>query len=474
VGRVFLVTVVTGLAAGSLGSTLALWREKTFQTLAMTALAIVLWLGVWQAVYFTEGAWQGISARSWAEGFSPILAILAAARPGFAQDQSLGVFSGGNLFLLVGVLGTVLLNGIAIWRVRTWNLATETRMQFRPEEEEEGAFGTVTSELANERQDAAEAARAGHIDAQLHAGRRLRKHREVWDNPVLWREMRTWAYGRKILIVYLGYAVLFALAAAGLWWVVSHSDLNAPRDEAGTSIPAAAWLLVPLFVLSLAIVNALAVTAITNERDGRSLDLLLATDLSPKEFVLGKIAGVFWITRPMVLLPLALCLYLWWSGGVALENLIYLIGGLGVMYFFAAMLGIHCGMIYASSRTAITVSLGMVFFLFLGVATCILMMISFSGSFQVQLAPFLAFIMGGAVGMYLSLGARNPSTAIAAASLIAPFATFFAITSFLLGNRELTVFLVISGAYGFASTAMLVPAIGEFDIAMGRTQGNEE
>jgi hypothetical protein len=36
------------------------------------------------------------------------------------------------------------------------------------------------------------------------------------------------------------------------------------------------------------------------------------------------------------------------------------------------------------------------------------------------------------------------------------------------------VFLVISGAYGFAVAAMLVPAIGEFDIAMGRTQGNEE
>jgi uncharacterized membrane protein len=176
----------------------------------------------------------------------------------------------------------------------------------------------------------------------------------------------------------------------------------------------------------------------------------------------------------MVVLPVLLSLYLWWSGGIGLENLVYLIAGLAVMFLFAAMLGVHCGMIYASSRTAITVSLGMVFFLFLGVVTCILMMISFSGSFQVQLAPFLAFIMGGAVGMYLSLGARNPSAAIAAASLIAPFATFFAITSFLLGNRELTVFLVIAGAYGFATLAMLVPAIGEFDIAMGRTQGQEE
>ena len=44
VARVFVVTVATGLVAGSLGSTLALWREKTFQTLALTALLLVFWM----------------------------------------------------------------------------------------------------------------------------------------------------------------------------------------------------------------------------------------------------------------------------------------------------------------------------------------------------------------------------------------------------------------------------------------------
>jgi hypothetical protein len=386
----------------------------------------------------------------------------------------------GNLFLILGILGAALVNGIAIWRVRVWNPSREVRLQRRHEAESGSSIWGAEHEVASApapgadaaRAEAAESARSEHVDSQLRSGRRLRKHRQVWDNPVLWREMRTWAYGRKILVVYFAYAVLFALATAGLWWIIEH-DVG-PGDEGGTAIPTAARVFVPLLVVSLVIVNALAVTAITNERDGRALDLLLATDLSPREFVLGKLGGVFWVTRLMVILPLLLCLYLWWIGGISLENLTYLLGGLAVMFLFAAVLGIHCGMIYASSRTAITVSLGMVFFLFLGVVTCILMMISFSGSFQVQLAPFLAFIMGGAIGMYLALGARNPSAAIAAASIVAPFATFFAITSFLLGNRELTVFLVISSAYGFAVAAMLVPAIGEFDIAMGRTQGNEE
>ena len=39
VGRVFAVTLATVLVAGSLGSTVALAREKTFQSLAMTALS---------------------------------------------------------------------------------------------------------------------------------------------------------------------------------------------------------------------------------------------------------------------------------------------------------------------------------------------------------------------------------------------------------------------------------------------------
>ena len=89
---------------------------------------------------------------------------------------------------------------------------------------------------------------------------------------------------------------------------------------------------------------------------------------------------------------------------------------------------------YANSKTAIGVSLGSVFFLFLGVVTLILFMISFSGSFQTQLAPFLAFIVGGSVGLFVTLGIRNASSAIGWASLLLPFATFFAITNFLVDH----------------------------------------
>ena len=84
-------------------------------------------------------------------------------------------------------------------------------------------------------------------------------------------------------------------------------------------------------------------------------------------------------------------------------------------------------------------------------------------------AEALAFILGGSVGLYVTLGIRNPSNAILLASLLLPFATFHAITSFLLGH-SMSAFLVTAVPYGFTTAAMMIPAIGEFDIAMGRTK----
>src|SRR4029079_19606296 len=65
--RVEAVTLASALVAGSLGSIIALWREKTFQALAMTLLILVLWLLGWEliAVIGSDSTWLGLPARSW-------------------------------------------------------------------------------------------------------------------------------------------------------------------------------------------------------------------------------------------------------------------------------------------------------------------------------------------------------------------------------------------------------------------------
>ncbi len=301
-----------------------------------------------------------------------------------------------------------------------------------------------------------------------------RKARPVWNLPILWREMCTWAYGRKVLLVRVAYLTFFLISAAALQQSIVDGAALGRSSLEEELVPPAAKLLAPFFVLSLVIINALAVNSITNERDGQALDFILVTEITPVEFIFSKILGVLYVTKEMILLPFALCGFLWWQGGMNTENLLFTIGGLCVMNVFVAMLGIHCGMIYSQSRAAIAASLATVFFLFLGVVTCMLIMVSFRGSFGRQLAPFLAIILGGGTGLFMALGHRNPSPAITLASFGLPFLTFFAITSFILRNQELTVFSVICVAYSFTTAAMLIPALSEFDFANDRTRTVDE
>ncbi|MFB8791766.1 MAG: ABC transporter permease subunit [Potamolinea sp.] len=235
-------------------------------------------------------------------------------------------------------------------------------------------------------------------------------------------------------------------------------------------VPAAALLLGPLLVVSMIIINALAVNSITNERDGQALDLLLVSEITPSKFIFGKMLGILYVAKEMVVFPIALSIWMYLADELSGENLFFLVFGLLVVDIFVAMLGLHCGMVYSRSTTAIGTSLGTVFFLFLGILTCMLIMISFRGSFGRQLAPFLAIILGGGTGLYVALGSRNPSPAITLAAFGLPFLTFFAITSFILRGQELTVFSTVSVAYGFATLAMMIPALSEFEFSFGRSQ----
>jgi ABC-type Na+ efflux pump permease subunit len=438
--RIETVTLVSALVAGSLGSTIALWRDKTFQALAMTALVIVMWLVGWEIVATGVLGDQvlGIPIETWGVAMSPWRAIQAAAEPVFGNIGTAEFVNGPVGWYSLAALGaTIFLNAIAIGRVRVWNPTREIQLSDDNEAE---------------------------ASANVH--RAPGKVREVWDNPVLWREVRTRAYGKRAIIIRLAYWVVFA-ASFGAILATASAPVGQHRGPS-----AAAQSVTALLVVSLILLNAAAVTAITSERDSRALDLLLVTDLSPKEIVFGKLIGAFYTAKEMVLLPIVLFAYLLYAELLSTEQVVFLFGGWSVMTVFAATLGLHAGITYANSRTAVATSLGTLLFLFLGVATCMRMMLAFN-AFEYQLTSFLGFIAGGGVGLFVALGWRNASQAIFWASLALPFATFFVITSYLLRDYD-RVLLVTVAAYGFAVAAMLVPAVSEFDVALGRTVLKDE
>jgi hypothetical protein len=384
---------------------------------------------------------------------SPWEAVQQAAQPIFKTPRSGSPWSDPVLlFLVASVAESTVLDVIAMTKLRVWNPSRDIAPRLDEERE-------------LELDDAASLEPHSKSAVAIHsAGGKVRN---VWDNPVLWREVCTWAYGKRILIIRLAYWAVFLACASVLVAQIRVKDLT------DAAIPPAAKPIITLLVVGFILLNALAVTSLTSERDSRALDLLLVTDLTPKEIVFGKLGGAFYNAKEMILLPIALCAYLWFVGAISTENVVFVLCGIAVMNTFAAMLGIHLGMNYANSRTAIAMSIGTLLFLFLGVATCMRIMLAFSNSFQNQFTTFLGCIAGGSVGLHVVLNWRLGSNALTAVAASLPLVTVVAITSFLVGNYG-TVFLLTAFAYGFASCAMLVPAIYVFDVATGRTTAREE
>lgn len=422
------------LAAGSWGCLVAFWREKTFQTLAISVLGVVLFVLVAEATGSALGG--SFSAVSPYSGLFKVLSPLNADVPGVIH-----VSAWPCVLTLLAIAG--FLSFWTVFRLRVWNPSKDV-------------FVSVAEEKP-----------AGDAEEKESKPASGRQHRKVWNQAVIWREMRTRAYGRRMIWIKLAYVALALIIAAGS---ILRSSAG---DQAGLvlgMVSAPAFSLLGVGILSLLLCNAQAVTSITNERDGRTLEILLVTDLRPWEFILGKIGGALWNAREMILLPLALIILMLSTGripGLTVENAIYLATTYLVLSIFAVTLGLHAGLSYENSRQAIAHSLGTMFFLCIGIFVFMLLLVEARSSFAIQLQSFILFIGFGSLGLYSSLTYRNPSNALTLASLVLPFLTFYAITEFLLGGN-LGVSFWICLAYGFTSVAMMVPAMNDFDIALGR------
>ncbi len=443
-----LILATTALAAGSLGGLVALWRDKTFQALAMTVLFVVLYLCLVQALalipYFSA-ALDTATVRTWQAALDPFLALGEVLDP----PAVVAGLSAAHIYGIVMLLMSVLLNGLGIMMLRVWNPSGEPIMQ-------------------------REVAGAEPVEPdRIHAA--PGRVRAVWENPILWREILTRAYGRRPLIVKTAYFIVLALVAYYALFVMPPGEF------------VAAYGLVPITILSLLLISAQAVTSITSERDLGALDLLLVTDLSPKEFIFGKIFGILYNTKEYIVPPLILIVvyavrlqlgkpaqpYLaaWKNTEAALCMSLAVV----VLMAFTVMLGIHVALRADNSRFAAINALGTVFFLSVGTLVCIYL-IRITGRFEYQWLSFAGFIIAGIGGLWWVLSAERPSAALNLASVILPIAVFYTITNVLIGKSgtaessdPLIPLVVTGGAFTFAILAMAIPLMSEFDVAVGRT-----
>ncbi|MCU0717488.1 MAG: hypothetical protein MUD03_15320, partial [Pirellula sp.] len=119
------VTAAALFASATLGATIAFWREKTFQALAVTALLLAFWLGLGEVI---ASGWIAVIPPRFAMLFSPLRAVLDICQPVATQSIVAGAtwnnawWSGG---VIVG-LGCIWLV-VSIAMLRVWNPSRERR-----------------------------------------------------------------------------------------------------------------------------------------------------------------------------------------------------------------------------------------------------------------------------------------------------------------------------------------------------------
>ena len=428
IGEVFAGTVGGALMSIALGNLLATWRDKTFQAIALTILGLVLMLLLVETLVLQAGdrVFLNENVFFWAACLSPARAVMSAVHFDPFQPH---VILPGLCQLLIGVVFTIVCLGMAIAGLRRWNPRGEPVQEREVADASQPRFSKSTA-------------------------------REVWANPVLWREIRTRAYGSRPIFIKLVYLVIAGLLLGSL---LTHP----PQPDDPDLAFVLARTIVPVSILSLILINAQSLAAITTERDLKSLDLLLVTDVTPPEFVFGKLLGICFNVKEMLLAPLGMFLMATGMGMLDLPTLTYTSISFVTLAFFASVLGLHSGLRHDTSRSAIVNSLGTIFLLFVGILIC-LYLIVISGRFEAQWAAFVLFIILGSIGLWISLTANAPSGAITLTASIAPAATFYCIIAFVVGDR-FAPFAVTTSIYGFAVAAMLVPMLSEFDVATGRT-----
>ena len=459
--QTILVLAATSFAAGSLGALVALWRDRTFQALALAVLSIVFYLFAAQGVGLLGGLFLNPSQVtllvSWLDPFSALVFVMEPPQQAVMIHPAYAF----TIFMFLFGLG---LTGLGVVKLRRWNPSGEPVQQRETSEDAE-----------------AEAKARDRATAHAAPG----KPRDVWKNPILWREICTYAYGRRPVLVKLAYGLVIALIA---YFAIAELNRGGDRPEF-----AAAYGLVPATILSLLLISAQSATSITSERDGKALDLLLVTDLEPREFVFGKLGGVLYNTKEFIL-PLALLTVYYAISGVLaytrddevpfLKNfgpMICVLVAFAIIIAFVMVLGLHVSLRIENSRLAVVNTLGTVFFLSVGTIVSIYLIVINGGSLGNQLLSFSAFICLGIGGLWWVLSADRPSAALGLSSILCPFAMFYSVVNVLIakpGSREsadpLIPLLVVGAAFGFTICAMLVPLLSEFDVATGRTTSNSD
>lgn len=186
-------------------------------------------------------------------------------------------------------------------------------------------------------------------------------------NPVFDKELKR--NTRSIKISWIVFGCNIVLAAIAITSFFGQSAMSGSMRASDYSMPARCYMLMAyaLFAMILVAVPAITGGSVSLEREQKTLDVLLTTNLNPWRIITGKLESALSVvfllafsTMPAVALVLAF-------GGISFWDLFWLVGILMVSGVYIGSLGICCSVVF--KRTTIATVMTYVFLLIFLVGT---------------------------------------------------------------------------------------------------------
>lgn len=185
-------------------------------------------------------------------------------------------------------------------------------------------------------------------------------------NPVYEKELRMTYRSIRIIAIIMIFNIILALVGISrLSYIINDMHFNGSAEY---SAMLQLYILIATieFLLLILIIPGQTSTAISGERERRTLDTILSTTITPFTLIIGKLAASLNTIALFILSSLPVLSLVFIYGGIQLSDLILL---LGYMLFTAACIGsasICFSSLFRRTTTSIITSYGFTFFLFIG------------------------------------------------------------------------------------------------------------
>lgn len=288
----YLVAAAAALLVGAIAIALAVSRIAgrravfTFYVAVVTYLGITYGLDQWLRM---RGLGMGPSGNgvTWLTGVNPFLALDALLNPTSYPSADTGTRSGLAAFMLERPVRAwiLLASGLSLALIAASTLTVRTGgLAKRVVERRKLPWYRKMLGLS-----------AGAVDED---GQTFRPPRNVWHNPIAWREAA--ARNATLARILARWAfIVFGVALAFVLIVAYDTSAIAAADY---RLAMLVIVLVELAVTTLVAIN-MSATAISREREDGTLDLLLTTPVTPSEYLGGKLRGLIAYLLPMIAVP---------------------------------------------------------------------------------------------------------------------------------------------------------------------------